>query len=77
MTSSRFAKIDAVADHFNVSVSTIRTWIRNKSIPRSTYLKVGNTYRFDISKIEKTLLEDNEEPITSTVPTDINIDDDI
>ena len=66
-----------MADHFNVSVSTIRTWIRNKSIPRSTYLKVGNTYRFDISKIEKTLLEDNEESITSSVPTDINIDDDI
>jgi len=77
MTSSRFAQIDAVADHFNVSVSTIRTWIRNKSIPRSTYLKVGNTYRFDIAKIEKTLLEDSEESITGDIATDINIDDDI
>lgn len=77
MTFSRFAQIDAVASHFNVSVSTIRTWIRNESIPKSTYLKVGNTYRFDIEKIETALMEDGGESITSDVPTDINIDDDI
>lgn len=43
--------IEDVARHFTVSVSTVRAWVRQGHIPRSTYVKIGNTYRFNLSEI--------------------------
>lgn len=43
--------IEDVAKHFTVSVSTVRAWVRQGYIPRSTYVKIGNTYRFNLSEI--------------------------
>lgn len=43
--------IEEVAKHFRVSVSTVRVWMRVGYIPRSSYLKIGSTYRFSIKKI--------------------------
>lgn len=43
--------IETVARHFTVSVSTIRAWLRAGHIPADTYVKIGNTYRFQISGI--------------------------
>ena len=51
-----FVQIGAVAEHFDVSVSTIRAWIRQGLIPKSTFIKLGNTYRFRVSSIEAALL---------------------
>lgn len=43
--------IEDVAKHFTVSVSTVRAWVRQGYIPRSTYIKIGNTYRFNLTEI--------------------------
>lgn len=43
--------IEDVAKHFTVSISTIRAWLRQGYIPQGAYLKVGNTYRFQLSKV--------------------------
>ena len=43
--------IKDVAKHFTVSVSTVRAWVRQGHIPRSTYVKIGNTYRFNLAEI--------------------------
>lgn len=48
--------IEGVAEHFVVSVATVRTWLRNGTVPRDTYLKVGNTYRFDLPKLADALV---------------------
>ena len=48
-----FVDIKAVAAHFAVSVSTVRTWIRNQVIPTN---KVGGQYRFKLSAVEAALL---------------------
>jgi hypothetical protein len=56
MTDKPFVTIEGVAEHFVVSVATVRTWLRNGTIPRDTYLKVGNTYRFDLPKLAASLL---------------------
>lgn len=47
--------IEDVAKHFTVSVSTIRAWLRQGYIPRGTYMKLGNTYRFQLSKVVEAL----------------------
>ena len=53
-TNRDFCGILEVADHFRVSVSTVRNWVRNGKIP---HLKVGNIYRFDLSEVEACLAE--------------------
>lgn len=70
-TATPFVMIEDVAKYFIVSVSTVRTWVRNGTIPKSTYIKIGGTYRFDLPKVVDALisvpkqmeldLEDNQE----------------
>ena len=50
-----FVPIEGVSKHFSVSVSTIRAWVRKGIIPKATYIKVGNTYRFSIDDVATAL----------------------
>ena len=50
-----FVPIEELAKHFTVSVSTVRAWVRQGMIPKDTYIKVGNTYRFSVSKVVNAL----------------------
>lgn len=50
-----FVPIEELAKHFTVSVSTVRAWVRQGLIPKETYIKIGNTYRFSISKVVDSL----------------------
>ena len=83
---SDYVTINAVAEKFNVSVSTIRQWIRKDNIPRSTYIKVGNTYRFKLDEIEKSLTGETKSDTTQKWQDtlaekedtlELNLDDDI
>jgi|DEB0MinimDraft_10_1074344.scaffolds.fasta_scaffold31913_3 excisionase family DNA binding protein len=58
--ASTYVPIKDVADYFNVSVSTIRNWIRSGTIPEDTYIKAGETYRFSLDRVENALLRSNE-----------------
>lgn len=49
--SEPFVPIEDLAKQFTVSVSTVRAWVRQGYIPKDTYLKIGNTYRFNVSKV--------------------------
>lgn len=64
MTDDGLVPIEGVAKYFKVSVSTIRVWMRVGHVPRNSYLKIGNTYRFSISKIldhlDKTQKDENK-----------------
>ena len=50
-----YVNINKVADYFKVSVSTIRKWVNSGHIPTSTYLKVGEVYRFRLADVEAAL----------------------
>jgi hypothetical protein len=63
MTDKPFVTIEGVAEHFVVSVATVRTWLRNGTVPRDTYLKVGNTYRFDLPKLADALVNAPKKPV--------------
>ncbi len=82
---SDYVTINAVAEKFNVSVSTIRQWIRKDNIPRNTYIKVGNTYRFILEEVENSLRgieADDTQKWQDTLAEkedtlELNLDDDI
>ena len=71
----KYVPIEDVANHFSVSISTIRAWVRQKEIPDNTYIKVGNTYRFNVDAVsdaltnkskpmkDQTILEEPEEEL--------------
>jgi len=50
-----FVPIEGVAKHFAVSISTIRAWLRQGHIPKNTYVKIGNTYRFKLPAVVEAL----------------------
>lgn len=52
MVEEAFVPIEDIAKHFSVSVSTVRSWIRQNLIPA---LKLGGVYRFKISEVEQAL----------------------
>ena len=61
MTENPYVDINRVAEYFGISVSTTRKWLREGHIPDDTYIKVGDTYRFNVEAIEKALTKrDNE-----------------
>lgn len=86
-----YVPIENLAKHFSVSVSTIRGWVRNGHIPKDTYVKIGNTYRFCVSDVSEALTSTdavNNEEITMSpevvggigsldVTEEVTIDDDL
>ena len=59
-----FVPIEDLSKHFSVSVSTIRAWVRQGHIPKNTYIKVGNTYRFSISDVSSALTNQHEDNVS-------------
>jgi excisionase family DNA binding protein len=45
-----YVTIDELAGYLKVKISTIRTWIKLGKLPADAYLKVSNTYRFNINE---------------------------
>jgi|TARA_R110000744_G_scaffold243036_1_gene360047 excisionase family DNA binding protein len=81
-----FVPIEDLAKHFAVSISTIRAWVRQGHIPKSTYIKIGNTYRFNMTAVTAALTTEAEEVAHNELPAaptevqlefDFNADDDV
>jgi excisionase family DNA binding protein len=53
--NEKFVPMEELAEHFSVSVSTIRSWIRKGHIPPHAFVKAGPTYRFKISDVTDAL----------------------
>lgn len=66
MSIEPYVPIEELAKHFTVSVSTVRAWVRQDLIPKHTYIKVGNTYRFSVSKVIEALTVPAPEPVQET-----------
>jgi excisionase family DNA binding protein len=61
--------IEQVATHYQVSISTVRSWIRDKLIP---FIKVGGMYRFKMSEVDAAFLLRTKQhtavPVVPVVP---------
>lgn len=80
----RLVPIEEVAKHFTVSISTVRTWIRQGLIPRDTYIKIGQTYRFDVPRMMEAMMKTPKNDIVDDAPMvphpqqlELNFDQDI
>ena len=51
-----YVKIKEIAKIYDVNDKTIRNWIKFKKMP---CIKIGNTLRFQIDKVEKWIKEEN------------------
>ncbi len=58
--SSKLVQFKEVAEHFDVSVQTVRNWVREKKIP---FIKLGTVYRFRVKDIEDSLLSYSQSQI--------------
>lgn len=65
-----YVPIGQVAKLFNVQTTTIAKWVRQNHIPQGTYVKMGNTYRFKIKKLERMLMEKTLEETETDIQDD-------
>tara|TARA_R100000935_G_scaffold5197_1_gene11978 strand:+ start:112 stop:354 length:243 start_codon:yes stop_codon:yes gene_type:complete len=76
-----FVPIENLAKHFSVSISTIRAWVRQGHIPKTTYIKIGNTYRFNKTSATEALTKSaqdvDETPIEEQLEFDFGTDEDV
>tara|TARA_R110002020_G_scaffold421673_1_gene630838 strand:- start:937 stop:1227 length:291 start_codon:yes stop_codon:yes gene_type:complete len=68
MSEASYVTLDELATHVGVKVATIRQWVKRGHIPRSTYIKAGNTYRFCQADVVEALRQEEEE-ITGILET--------
>jgi excisionase family DNA binding protein len=47
--------IEDLARYLQIAVVTVRMWVKKGYIPEKTYIKVGNTYRFDRGAVMQAL----------------------
>ena len=71
LRGSGYAPIEELSKHLAVSISTVRGWIKKHDIPENTYIRVGNTYRFNIDAVVEALSADKREPVVSDSNEDI------
>lgn len=55
-STSPFETTEGVAEYFNVSVWTVRDWVKRGIIPASAYIKVAKTTRFKLDQVEAALV---------------------
>ena len=69
-----FVPIEDVAKHFSVSISTVRAWVRQEHIPKDTYVKIGNTYRFRVGDVADALTTAEKNSSNGSVKTNDDLD---
>jgi hypothetical protein len=70
MMTEPFVPIEALAKQFTVSVSTVRAWLRQGYIPKDTYVKIGNTYRFNVTEVVAALSSKPKNDVKLVEPDD-------
>ena len=63
--SDGYVPISELADYLSVKVTTVRSWVNKGYIPKTCYIKLGNTYRFSISDTVAALTSKPESPEVS------------
>ena len=64
---NHYSNIEQVAVHYQVSISTVRSWIRGGTIP---FIRVGGMYRFRMSEVDAAFVASTRGtlPVVPAVP---------
>lgn len=66
--TTKYVTTAELAAHFSVSSATIMAMMKSGEIPAGTYMRLGRVFRFDLEKIEQTLLTRGDVADESEVP---------
>lgn len=66
MNDKELVDIKALAKRLQVSVNTVRNWIKSGQIPESTYIQVNQTRRFYVADVEAALRADKDSEYRTT-----------
>jgi len=47
-----YVNIEELSRYVGVTITTLRSWVRTGAIPRETYIRAGQTYRFHLADVE-------------------------
>jgi len=47
-----YVNIEELSRYLGVTITTLRSWVRTGAIPRETYIRAGQTYRFHLADVE-------------------------
>lgn len=73
-----YVPITELSEVICTKVTTIRSWVRTGIIPKSTYIKAGNTYRFCVPQVIAALQGNPPEEVDQIgLASDQNFDYDI
>ena len=62
-----YVPIEVVGRRLSLAITTLRQWVKTGVIPSDTYIKVGQTYRFNLPAVVHALT-DTEEPRDKVTP---------
>ena len=54
-TVTPYVGTQELSKYYQVSITTIRNWIKSGHIPADTYIKIGEVYRFRLDEVETAL----------------------
>jgi len=54
-TEPSYVTLKHAAKHFQVSLSTFRSWVRSGAVPKDSYIRMGSIYRFNLSAVAAAL----------------------
>jgi len=69
--SNKFVPVDAVADRFGMSVHTVGGWVKRGLVRDDLYMKIGNTYRYDIEGLEGHFLGPKNKEVKEEVKEEV------
>lgn len=59
--ADKYVPVEDVANLFSVTPHTVRQWLGQGRITSDMYVKIGNTYRYDLRAVEKAFLKANKD----------------
>jgi len=69
-----YVPIEVVGRRLSLAITTLRQWVKTGVIPSDTYIKVGQTYRFNLPAVVQALSCDTYEEKSAV---EINPDEDM
>lgn len=68
---TKYVTIRELAEHLGISLSTARKWVREGHIPTWSYIKVDETYRFNVPDVISALTarQEADDPAPDNQPS--------
>lgn len=77
MSDPKYVRTSELAEHFDVSASTIMSMMKTGEIPANAYVRMGRVFRFNLKLVEEALLSTADKPVEDDVQLSLDFENDI